>query len=201
MLGALDMTNALDLNEAFDLLLRSHVGGRKAFQLGNSTFEATPARFTQLNAPGYDERNTIEFAVLASVRAGRFTSLANINPFETPKAAPCLKLPIFYLYTDDERRTFTIAGVGGEKDVMRFKADNGSEALLPVVLVVEHNQQLVRAADFSEDLFSKLNRGLAAHGEKDGLFVEGKSFEAVRTPNSLFGVEAEAEMEFTASRF
>lgn len=195
------MACALELNETYDLFLRSQVRDPKRFQLGNSTFEATPAYFTQLNAPGFDERDTGEFAILASMRVGRFTSLANINPFETPKASPFLKLPIFYLFTDDERRNFAIAGVGGEKDAMRFKADNDPDALLPVVLIIERNQKLVRAADFSENLFSKLNRGLAAHGEKDGLFVEGKSFEAVRTPNSLFGLEAEAEMEFTASRF
>jgi hypothetical protein len=189
------MTIVRNLNEAYDLLLRSRVRDPKRFQFGNSTFDAVPAHFSQLNAPGFNERDMVEFALLASMRVGRLISLANVNPFEKPKASPFLKFPILYLYTDDERRNFVIAGVGGEMDALRFKADNGPESQMPVVLITEHNHQLVRAADFTEELFSKLSRGLAAHGEKDGLFVDGKSFEAVRTPNNLFGQENEETLD------
>lgn len=186
------MSIAPMLNDAYDLFLRSQAGDAKRFQLGNSTFEANPARFSQLNAPGFDERDMVEFAVLASMRVGRFTSLANVSPFEKPKASPFLKLPVLYLYTDDDRSNFVIAGVGGEMDALRFKADNGADAQIPVVLITEHNHELVRAADFTDELFTKLIRGLAAHGEKDGLFVHGRSFEAVKTPNNLFGADEEA---------
>jgi hypothetical protein len=189
------MTSDLDLTETYDLLLRSYVGPAKRFQLAGSTFEATPARFSQLNAPGFDERDALEFSILASMRVGRFTSLANINPFESAKASSVLNFPILYLFTDDESQTFNIAGVGGERDAMRFKADNGADAVLPVALIVEHNHHLVRAADFNGALFSKLNRGLSAHGNKPGLFVYGKSFQAVRTPNNLFGEQVEAQLE------
>ncbi len=188
------MTAAVNLDDAYSLMLRSRVHDPKRFQIGNSTFDAVPAYFSQLNAPGFDERDIAEFALLASMRVERFTSLANASPFEKPKASPFLKFPVLYLYTDDERRNFVVSGVGGEMDALRFKADNGGDAQLPVVLVTEHNHELVRAADFTDELFTKLIRGLAAHGQKDGLFVEGRSFEAVKTPNRLFGVEEVLEV-------
>jgi len=194
------MSGSIDLNETYDLLLRPRKGNAPRFQLGASTFEATTAQFSDLNALGFNERDTLEFAILASMRVGRFTSLAKINPLEKPKAVSLLNIPIFYLYTDDERRAFTIAGVGGIKDAMRFKVDNNPNALLPVALIVEHNQQIVRAADFNAALFDKLNRGLAHEG-RFGSFIEGKSFESVRTPNNLFGLKAEAEVEITPSMF
>ena len=187
------MSVDVNLDEAYSLLLRSQVRDAKRFQIGNSTFEATPARFSQLNAPGFNERDIVEFAVLASMRVGRFTTLANVSPFEKPKASPFLMLPLLYLYTDDDRRNFEIAGVGGEMDALRFKADNGADAQMPVVLITEQNHELVRAADFTDELFTKLIRGLAAHGEKGGMFVAGRSFDAVKTPNNLFGMEEAPE--------
>lgn len=200
------MTSPLNLDDTYEQLLRSRFTSSfspPSFPVGNSSFSGIPARFADLDAPAFDERDILDFAVVASMRAGRFSSLATVSPFEKPKAWPFLSIPTLYLFSDDEHRNFHVAGAGGAQDVLRFKADNEPDTALPVILVIEHNEELIRTADLVGDLVVKLNRGVFARGNpgNGGNYVDGRSFDLIKTPTTTFRFDGEPILETVVPGF
>lgn len=176
--------NKFDPSKTYDLILRRHPA--RSFEVGTALFNARPARFIDLDAPGFDEADILEFVTIGSITASRFRSLANINPLEQMSDRAAIDIPSLYLHTDDDRKGYSVAGAGGLQDALRFSIHNGSNALMPVALVFENNHVPVRAADLDERLFNKLRHGISARGRSDGNFVSGMSFDAVVTPTNHF---------------
>lgn len=191
----------LDISDIYDAFTRGSVShDKQTFVVGTSTFSTIAARFLGIDHPNRTApfADVMEFALIAEMSSRRFLSLATVNPFDSARNFGFLHTPTMYLFTDDDRRTCSVEAVGGIEDALRHRNANGSDAPLPVVLFIENNQELVRAADVDEALIAKINTGtFARFGSGDPKkYVAGASFPQIASPAGRFGADMTAMTAF-----
>jgi hypothetical protein len=172
---------AIDLPVIYSKLLWKAVNAEPgSIEIGASTFDPISAAFDD-PAGSTPVLDAAEYGVVGEISSSRFLSLAAFNPFERPAHPGTLRIPVLYLYTDDERKSMSVADVGGVREVLRYREENGDDAFVPVILFIENNQQPVRGCEVGDPLLEKLRHGVFArngHG-RPGAFVQGSSFEHV----------------------
>ena len=175
------------LGDAYGLLKRELASpAGRSFAVGKSTFAARPGQL-----PGGVFQRQVDlsrYAILVSMPCRRFLSVASANPLDTAACTPWLNLPVLHIASDDERRHFKVEFASGTASVLRHKEDNGAEAPLPVVLLVENNLEPLSAGEFDERLLAKIDRGLVSRGYSGtgGGFVQGRVFDVVVTPLAVY---------------
>lgn len=149
-------------------------------EIGASVFDPVVARIDEPRGVS-QAIDAAVYGLVAEMSSSRFLSLANGGHFEEPTWSRTLSLPTIHLFTDDERTSVSVDQVGGVRDVLRFREENGIELPVPVVVFIENNQQAVPGKDVGEALLRKIERGIFprnCHG-RAGTFVQGRSFSGI----------------------
>lgn len=172
---------AIDLPVIYSKLLWKAVRADPGFiEIGASTFDPISAAFDD-PASSIPVLDDAEYGLVAEISCSRFLSLASSNPFDSPAPSRNLRIPTLYLFTDDDRKGMSVADVGGVREVLRYREENGDGATVPVILFIENNQRPVRGCEVDVELLQQIDYGIyARHGHgRPGAFVRGRSFERV----------------------
>ncbi len=170
-----------DESSSDELCQRMLSGG--TFEIGQSSFMADAARFDDLSVAREEMPDSKAFGVLTTMRVSRFLDIANASAFShdaLPQIEP-LRVPSILLFTNDNRKTFQADLAGGIADALRFRAENGPDTDLPVILFLENNQVLVKSEAIDENLQRKLARGVYPRLRNEArFFIDGPSFSGLR---------------------